>query len=221
MDTWLTKRTDTRSGGQPVSTVLQCRYAVRIADGAENQTIYPVAGPALPPARIGTQFVGPFAFSLRRDRALRAELASLQPDIPEPLKVIANVVAYSKPDYAIDSSAIETLAGHRVYHLQLRPLRMAASTTCATFGSTSIRSIFGRRTSRARTHPIGFFPKARPTLRYGSRRSAHTGLHRASFGTGTIFKTHSPTTTTSRPSESHFRPTCPIGSSTSGPTTGT
>jgi hypothetical protein len=122
MDTWLTKRTDTRNGAQPVSTVSQRRYAVRIADGAENQTIYPVAGSALPPARVGMEFVGPFAFSLRRDQAHRGEPSSLQPDIPEPLKVIANVVAYPKPDYAIDSGAFETIAGHRVYHLRLHPL---------------------------------------------------------------------------------------------------
>jgi hypothetical protein len=122
MDTWLTKQTDTRNGGQPSSTIAQLRFAVRSADGAENRTIYPVQGSALPPARIGTQFVGPFAFSLRRNQTYRGEPASLQPDIPEPLKVIANVVAYPKPDYAIDSGAIETLAGHRVYHLQLRPL---------------------------------------------------------------------------------------------------
>jgi hypothetical protein len=122
MDTWLTKRTDTRNGGQPVSTVVQARYAVRSADGAENHAFYPVEGSTLPPARIGTQFVGPFAFSLRRNQMHRDEPASLQPDIPEPLEVIANVVAYPKPDYAIDSGEIESIGGHRVYHLQLRAL---------------------------------------------------------------------------------------------------
>jgi hypothetical protein len=122
MDTWLRNQTDTRRGGQPVSTVEQFRYAVREADGGENYTPFPVQGSALPPARVGTQFVGPFAFSLRRNQTRRDEPSSLQPDIPEPLKVIANVVAYPKPDYAIDSGAIETLAGHRVYHLRLHPL---------------------------------------------------------------------------------------------------
>jgi hypothetical protein len=122
MDTLLTKRTDTRGGAQPASTVEQARYAVRSADGAENHTFYPVQGSTLPPARIEPQFIGPFAFSLRRDQTRREEPASLQPDIPEPLKVIANVTAYPKPNYAIGLGPIETLAGHRVYHLQLRPL---------------------------------------------------------------------------------------------------
>jgi hypothetical protein len=121
IDTWLRKRTDTRNGAQPVSTIAQFRYAVRSADGAENYSVYPVQASTLP-ARIGTQFVGPFAFSLRRKQTRGGEPASLQPDIPEALKVIANVVATPKPDYAIESGAIETLAGHRVYHLRLRPL---------------------------------------------------------------------------------------------------
>jgi hypothetical protein len=129
-DTWLTKQTDTRKGGQPVSTIVQARYAVRSSDGAENHTFYPVQGPALPPARVGMQFIGPFAFSLRRKPASSGEPASLQPDIPEPLKTIANVIAYPKPAYAFAAGSgneaasvpIETLAGHRVYHLQLRAL---------------------------------------------------------------------------------------------------
>ena len=120
-DTWLTKQRNTRTGADPVSTIEQRRYAVRSSDGAENYTSYPVQGTALPPARVGTQFVGAFAFSLR-PQIHNAGPASLQPDIPEPLKTIANVIAYPKPDYSIDVEDMETLAGHRVYHLRLRAL---------------------------------------------------------------------------------------------------
>jgi hypothetical protein len=133
IDTWLTKQTDAHKGGEPVSAIVQERYAVRSSDGAENHTLFPVTGTSLPPARVGRQFIGPFAFLIRRNRTRRDEPASMQADIPEPLKVIANVVAYPKPVYAIatdtgNSNAgvsgvpIETIAGHKVYHLQLRAL---------------------------------------------------------------------------------------------------
>ena len=36
--------------------------------------------------------------------------------------MIANVVAYPKPVYAIETGPLETLAGHPVYHLRLRAL---------------------------------------------------------------------------------------------------
>ncbi|HTA40073.1 MAG TPA: hypothetical protein VK760_13400, partial [Candidatus Acidoferrales bacterium] len=121
-DTWLRKQHDTRKSGDPVSTITQFRYAVRSSDGAETYTFYPVAGTSLPPGRVGKQFLGPFAFILRPNRTQQAEPAPLQPDIPEPLKVIANVVAYPKPAYAIESGPLETLAGHAVYHLRLRAL---------------------------------------------------------------------------------------------------
>jgi len=122
IDTWLIKQTDTRLGSQSGSIIVRTRYAVRTSDGGENYTAFPVQGSALPPARVLTQFLGPFAFALLSNRPPRKDLASLQPDIPSPLKLIANVVAHPKPDYEIENAGIEAVDGHDTYHLRLSPL---------------------------------------------------------------------------------------------------
>jgi hypothetical protein len=129
VDTWSVKQSETGFAGATNSYIVQTRYAVRTSDGAENWTAFPTAGPLLSRGRVGEQFLGPFAFALLPDRPPASDGQSLQPDIPvtddaatTPLKVIARVVAHGKPDYAVTSPEIETIDGHRTYHLRLRAL---------------------------------------------------------------------------------------------------
>jgi hypothetical protein len=120
IDTW--HQTATGGGSTPIDNVLVFRYAVRMSDGGENSAPYPVLNGRLPPAMIGKQFQGPFAWSLRARRAQTHAPAMLQPDLPEPYRVIAHVVVHEPLHYAVDPPLLETLDGHRVYDLRLRPL---------------------------------------------------------------------------------------------------
>lgn len=97
------------------------RFAVRTSDGMENATSYPIPGKALPShATIDSQFVGPLAWLVRPVRSAKsAPDAQIGPDVPN-LKNIASVVAF-RPDYAIDLVGVESVDGHQVYHLRLRP----------------------------------------------------------------------------------------------------
>jgi hypothetical protein len=102
------------------------RYAVRLLDGMENLSD-PRADGKLPPALIGPEFVGPFAWRMRSSvRVPSAQNGiNMTPDI-EGLKTIATVVAVAQSPYAIvldrsGSIPIENVNGHLAYHLELRP----------------------------------------------------------------------------------------------------
>jgi len=100
------------------------RYAFRTSDGTENYAGYPVPSGALPPAGMARTQLGAFAWSARPSDAAspqRAGEPSL-PDVPQPLKTIARVVAYGPPHYAIDVTGNESVDGHTCYHLRLRPI---------------------------------------------------------------------------------------------------
>lgn len=104
------------------------RYAVRLSDGMENVSD-PMSNGKLPPALILPEFLGPFAWTMRSSvhvaPAAAASGVTMLPDIAG-LKTIATVVATAQSPYSIGASnavtpPIETVDGHRVYHLQLRP----------------------------------------------------------------------------------------------------
>ncbi|HZY96336.1 MAG TPA: hypothetical protein VFE35_04455 [Candidatus Cybelea sp.] len=97
------------------------RYAVRLSDGMENASD-PLAGGKLPPALIGPQFLGPFAWSLRSSVHVPPadNAVGLRPDV-EGLKTIAFVVAIAKAPYDVSLAGVEDLDGHKTYHLVLRP----------------------------------------------------------------------------------------------------
>ncbi len=61
---------------------------------------------------------------MRRDTLPAAQSAGEPslPDVPEPLKTIAHVVAYAPPNYSIDLAGIEPVENHPCYHMRLRPL---------------------------------------------------------------------------------------------------
>jgi hypothetical protein len=102
------------------NTVEVHRYAVRISDGMENASD-PLAGGKLPPALIGPEFLGPFAWSLRSSvRIPRADGATLEPDV-EGLKTIATVVAVAKSPYDASLAGVDDVGGHPSYHIVLRP----------------------------------------------------------------------------------------------------
>jgi hypothetical protein len=123
IDTWKTHAEASIPGvNAPGNTEFAMRYAVRLSDGVENGTPFPVLGSTLPDALIAPQFQGPFAWSVRTVRAPQPGRGSLLPDIPEPLKTIAHVVTSGPPSYAIDDLGAEDVDGHRTQHLSLRPL---------------------------------------------------------------------------------------------------
>jgi hypothetical protein len=93
------------------------RYATRTSDGMQNTVAYPI-GEKLPGALIREQYVGPLAWIVR-PVAPRTAAAAALPDVPD-LKNIASVTAY-RPDYAIDLVGVESIDGHPVYHLVLKP----------------------------------------------------------------------------------------------------
>lgn len=103
------------------------RYAVRLADGTENASD-PIPNGKLPPAMIGPEFLGPFAWTTRSTVHVApfGNEVTMVPDVAG-LKTIATVVAVEPPAYAIGNTAgtppIEEVDGHEAYHLQLRPLR--------------------------------------------------------------------------------------------------
>jgi hypothetical protein len=106
------------------SSVEVHRYAVRISDGMENISD-PSTDGKLPPAAIGPEFLGPFAWTMRSSVHIAPAGGGevmMQPDIAG-LKTIASVVAVAKPSYAIGSSSqtVESVNGRAAYHLALRP----------------------------------------------------------------------------------------------------
>lgn len=100
------------------------RYAFRKSDAVENVALYPVLTNALPQALIARGELGAFAWSARPAdvKAPQQTDEPPAPDIPEPLKTIAHVVAYAPLNYAIAVSGIEPVDSHPCYHLRLRPL---------------------------------------------------------------------------------------------------
>jgi hypothetical protein len=107
------------------------QYAIRTSDNVENATgdeplreasRKPSQG-TLPAARIMPVFVGPFAWSIRA-AAARSTPAPMpmQPDLSNPLKTIASVVAKPGPAYKVDLVGTEEIAGHLSYHLVFHPL---------------------------------------------------------------------------------------------------
>jgi hypothetical protein len=100
------------------------RYTFRSSDRSENFASYPTLSEGLPQAVIVRAELGAFAWSMRRDRLTTPQRAGepTSPDVPEPLKTIAHVVAYGPPNYAIDLAGTESVDGHPCYHLRLRPL---------------------------------------------------------------------------------------------------
>ncbi len=100
------------------------RFAERTSDGLQNVVeSVPRRGAQLPDANVSSVFEGPFAWSLRSTVTVQqASPAPMQPDVSG-LKTIASVTAYAPPAYAVDlMEVIETVDGHYVYHLRLRPL---------------------------------------------------------------------------------------------------
>jgi hypothetical protein len=97
------------------------RYAVRGSDGMENYTAYRPSARTLPDRSwVHTGFVGPLAWLVRPPPASpHATPIPDAPDVPD-LKTIASVTAY-RPDYSITLAGIETVQGHRTYHLSLSP----------------------------------------------------------------------------------------------------
>lgn len=99
------------------------RYTFRSSDRTENFAGYPTASSALPAALIVRAALGAFAWSMRRDETAPQRVGEPSlPDVPEPLKTIAHVVAFPPPNYAIELTGIERVDDHRCYHLRLRPL---------------------------------------------------------------------------------------------------
>ncbi|HVR46113.1 MAG TPA: hypothetical protein VMT95_05700 [Candidatus Binatia bacterium] len=107
------------------ASVETSRYAVRLSDGIENVSD-PIPSGKLPPATIEDEFLGPFAWTMRSSvRVAPPGGVMMQPDI-EGLKTIATVVAIAQSPYTFGFTRagalpIETVDGHRVYHLELRP----------------------------------------------------------------------------------------------------
>ena len=103
-----------------VSANATWRFAMRASDGMENGTRYPVHGTTLPALSYASRgFVGTLAWTVRPAPASPASPAPEPPDIPD-LKTIASVTAF-RPDYRMSLLGIETLQGHRVFHLSLSP----------------------------------------------------------------------------------------------------
>lgn len=104
------------------SSVEVHRYAVRLSDGMENGSDPPADG-RLPPALIGPEFLGPFAWSLRSSVRIppAGSVALMQPDV-EGLKTIASVVAVAKLPYDIRVAGVDDVDGRPTYHIVLRPL---------------------------------------------------------------------------------------------------
>jgi hypothetical protein len=99
------------------------RFAERTSDGLQNVVgSVPKRGTQLPDANISSVFEGPFAWTLRPSATVQTTPAPMQPDVSG-LKTIASVTAYAPPAYAVElMGIIETVGGHNVYHLRLRPL---------------------------------------------------------------------------------------------------
>jgi hypothetical protein len=99
------------------------RRAAHTSVGIENVVRFrpPMKGGPLPNADIWPVFQGPFAWTLLPAAPRQTGGASMQPDVSA-LRVIANVAAFARPDYAIDLVGIETVDDHSTYHLRLRPL---------------------------------------------------------------------------------------------------
>ncbi len=113
--------------GGETSSVAVNRYAVRIADGMENTSEPPLDG-KLPPATIGPEFLGPFAWSLRSQIhvAPSDDATAMQPDFSG-LKTIATVHVAAKPSYTIGHAPgepvpIVNVDGRPAYHLELHPV---------------------------------------------------------------------------------------------------
>jgi hypothetical protein len=100
------------------------RFAERNLDGLQNVVgSVPRRGTQLPDAQISSVFEGPFAWTLHPGVTLQpASATPMQPDVSG-LKTIASVTAYAPPAYAVELMDVpETVGGHSVYHLRLRPL---------------------------------------------------------------------------------------------------
>jgi len=102
------------------------RYALRLADGMENQSD-PLPDGNLPPAMILPEFLGPFAWTMRSSVhvAPAAGSAAMLPDV-NGLKTIATVTAFDKSPYSVRTGTgtvppIELVDGRKAYHLQLHP----------------------------------------------------------------------------------------------------
>lgn len=104
------------------TTTSVIRYAVRIPDGLEYVSD-PVTNGTLPPADIGHEFVGPFAWSLRSSNPVATSQQPGQPDVASGLKTIASVEAIANPPYRFELVGTEDIDGHATYHLRLRPVR--------------------------------------------------------------------------------------------------
>lgn len=105
------------------------RYAVRLADGMENESD-PMPSGKLPPALIVPEFLGPFAWTMRSSvHVAPGTTAStgpaMLPDVAG-LQTIATVTAFAQAPYTIKTGATQTppivdIDGHPSYHLQLEP----------------------------------------------------------------------------------------------------
>ncbi|MGA8533376.1 MAG: hypothetical protein WB615_04655, partial [Candidatus Tumulicola sp.] len=115
--TWAIRRTDadgTTTYGDRI------RYAVRTGDELENAAQLPIEDDRLPKAGVVTGFLGPSAWTLRAAGPASSSPSFLA-DMEAPLKTIADVAVRAPPIYAIDLAGIESIQGHRTYHLRLRP----------------------------------------------------------------------------------------------------
>lgn len=101
------------------------RVAFRGSDEMMNDAQLP-AGPDLPQARIYRAFVGPLAYTVHEAIATpapSATAAAVSPgDLESTLHTIASVSAHGHI-YDVRDVGIETINGHRTYHLELRPRR--------------------------------------------------------------------------------------------------
>lgn len=120
--TWHVHVTTIGFGGEESSDVEAHRYAVRLADGMENES-NPIASGKLPPAMILPEFLGPFAWRLRSSVRVPPTGGGpfMQPDISG-LRTIASVVAVASLPYSVKLLGVEDIEGNPTYHLQLRPL---------------------------------------------------------------------------------------------------
>jgi hypothetical protein len=125
-DTWHIHATPMGFYTGETNTVEVHRYAVRLADGMENESD-PIPSGKLPPAMILPEFLGPFAWTTRSSVHLApagTAQSMMAPDVAG-LKTIATVVAYAPVAYTIGNAnstpPIENVDGHPAYHLELHP----------------------------------------------------------------------------------------------------